>query len=282
MTPTDPESPYGEPIPDRVLDAPDEAWRARGSAPGYDDAPRERRHHAAQESRGLMSTGRWMWEGVKAISTAIVLFLVIRTFVVEAFKIPTGSMENTLLVGDFLLVNKAVYGAELPITGTRLPGIHVPRRHDVVVFLPPHDPAKNYVKRIVGMGGDTLEMRDKRLVVNGVPQPEPWARHIDLFTDPYDPRMRWQRDFLLDPPSNPRDYRPTRDNWGPIVVPAGKYFALGDNRDNSEDSRYWGFLEPRAIKGQPLFVYYSYAKDPLDPFSWLTDIRWARIGDLIR
>ena len=103
---------------------------------------RERQRTAAQ-SRGTMSRGRWIWEAIKAASTAIVLFLIIRTFVVEAFKIPTGSMENTLLVGDFLLVNKAVYGSEVPITGTRLPGYNVPERQDVVVFLPPHDPTKN-------------------------------------------------------------------------------------------------------------------------------------------
>ena len=236
----------------------------------------------AMESRGTMSRGRWMWEGVKAVSTAILLFLVIRTFVVEAFKIPTGSMENTLLVGDFLLVNKAVYGSEIPIAGARVPGFTEPARQDVVVFLPPHDPTKNYVKRIVGMPGDTLEMRHKVLFLNGEPVPEPYARHRDLFTDPSDARMRWQYAYVTDESIRRNQYRPTRDNWGPIAVPAGKYFALGDNRDNSEDSRYWGFLDASAIRGRPMFVYYSFNRDPLHPFSWLTDVRWNRIGEAIR
>jgi signal peptidase I len=282
MTPTDADPPHGDPHPEPLRPAPSE-WDEGLPSPGTSgDRYREERRRTEYESRGAMSTGRWMWEGVKAISTAIVLFLLIRTFLVEAFKIPTGSMENTLLVGDFLLVNKAVYGAEIPATHARLPGITAPHRNDVIVFLPPHDPTKNYVKRIVGVAGDTLQMRDKLLYLNGEPQREPWARNIDPFTDPSDPRMRWQGDFLVKPPRNPRDYRPTRDNWGPLVVPVGKYFALGDNRDNSEDSRYWGFLDEAAIKGRPIFVYYSYAKDPLDPFSWISAIRWARIGDIIR
>jgi signal peptidase I len=244
------------------------------------------RHRArvgvGDESRGSISTGRWMWEGIKAVSTAIVLFLLIRTFVVEAFKIPTGSMENTLLVGDFLLVNKAVYGAEIPIAQRRLPGFAVPKREDVVVFLPPHEPEKNYVKRIVGMPGDTLEMVDKVLFLNGLPLEEPYARHLDPFTDPADPRMLWQRDHLVLARLDRRRYRPTRDNWGPIVVPQQKFFALGDNRDNSEDSRYWGFLHETDVKGRPILVYYSFARDPLQPFSWLTDVRWTRIGEWIR
>lgn len=228
-----------------------------------------------------MSTGRWMWEGIKVISTAILLFLIIRTFVVEAFKIPTASMENTLLVGDFLLVNKAVYGAEVPGTAARLPGFDEPSRSDVVVFVPPHDPTKNYVKRIVGVPGDTLEMRDKTLFVNGRAQEEPYTRHVDSFSEPTDSRMLWQAEFLVDGKRDWRRYDPTRDRWGPIVVPQGKYFALGDNRDNSEDSRYWGFIDDSSIRGRPMFVYYSFVRNPLTPFSWITAVRWARIGDAI-
>lgn len=227
-----------------------------------------------------MATGRWMWEGIKAVSTAIVLFLLVRAFLVEAFKIPTGSMENTLMVGDFLLVNKAVYGAELPMIGGRLPGYTEPKRSDVVVFLPPHDPAKNYVKRIVGVPGDTLEMRGKVLYLNGEPQAEPYTRHVDRFSEPTDRRMLWQRDYLLDGIGVNR-YGPTRDSWGPLVVPDDKYFALGDNRDNSEDSRYWGFVDASSIRGRPMFVYYSFVRDPLQPFSWITDVRWSRIGEAI-
>ena len=143
------------------------------------------------------SFGRVAWEWTKSIAVAFVLFLVIRTFLVQAFKIPTGSMENTLLVGDFLLVNKAVYGSEIPITGTRLPGYNLPERQDVVVFLPPHDPTKNYVKRIVGLPGDTLEMRDRVLYVNGEPQEEPYVVHADI-GDEMHPWMDWQREYLPD------------------------------------------------------------------------------------
>ncbi|MEX2583837.1 MAG: signal peptidase I [Gemmatimonadota bacterium] len=241
-------------------------------------------HHPGprpDESRGSISTGRWLWEGIKAVSTAIVLFLLIRTFLVEAFKIPTGSMENTLMVGDFLLVNKAVYGAEVPGLHARLPGFAEPSRSDVVVFFPPHDPTRNYVKRLVGVPGDTLEMQDKVLYVNGDPQFEPYTRHVDRFSEPSDARMMWQRDYLVEGESGWRRYDPTRDSWGPIIVPQGKYFALGDNRDNSEDSRYWGFIDTSAIRGRPMFVYYSFIRNPLTPFSWLTDVRWSRIGDAI-
>ena len=235
----------------------------------------------SEMSRGSISTGRFIWEGLRAVSTAIVLFLLVRTFFVEAFKIPTGSMENTLLVGDFLLVNKAVYGAELPVLHAKLPGFSAPRRSDVVVFLPPHDPTKNYVKRLVGLPGDTLEMREKILFVNGQPQFEPYTRHVDYFSEPADVRMMWQREYLVAGKRNWREYGSTRDSWGPIVVPDGKYFALGDNRDNSEDSRYWGFLDAGSIRGRPMFVYYSFNRNPLQPFSWLTDVRWSRIGESI-
>lgn len=240
------------------------------------------RRKTLDAARGSMSTGRWMWEWTKAISTAILLFLAVRTFLVEAFKIPTGSMEGTLLVGDFLLVNKAVYGAEIPLTHRRLPAFNDPRRGDVVVFLPPHDPHKNYVKRIVGLPGDTLEMREKVLLRNGLPLDEPYVRHTDPLGDQQDQTMLWQLPFLVDSTLTYRTYQPSRDTWGPLVVPPGKLFALGDNRDRSEDSRYWGFLETQAVKGKPMFVYYSFKDDLLKQFDWLTGVRWQRIGEIIR
>jgi len=236
----------------------------------------------AEQTRGSITTGRWMWEWFKAISTALVLFFLIRAFLVEAFKIPTGSMENTLLIGDFLLVNKMVYGAEIPMTQQRLPSFARPGRGDVVVFFPPHEPTKNYVKRIVGEPADTLEMRDKVLYRNGDPVVELYARYVDPFSDPSDPRMEWQREFLPSGKRDWRSYHPTRDNWGPVVVPDGKFFTLGDNRDNSEDSRYWGFVSQESVRGRPLVVYYSFEPDVAQPFAWLTGIRWARLGDLIR
>lgn len=228
---------------------------------------------------GVISAGRWLWEWTKSILIALVLFLLIRTFLVEAFRIPTGSMENTLLVGDFLLVNKAVYGAQVPGTHVRLPSFDAPTRFDVVVFLPPHEPNKNYVKRLVGLPGDTLLMRDKVLFINGAEQVEPYVRHTDPHGDIFIPSMEWQLDHAAEGEAAPQ--RPTRDNWGPVVVPEGRYFVLGDNRDDSEDSRYWGFVDAATVKGRPFFIYYSFEPRALRSVPWLTEIRWQRIGGLI-
>jgi signal peptidase I len=227
--------------------------------------------------RGPLATA---WEWTKSIAVAFVLFLLVRTFIVEAFKIPTSSMENTLLVGDFLLVNKAVYGAEIPGTHLHLPALEAPQRGDVIVFIPPHDPTKNYVKRLVGVPGDTLQMKEKHLYVNGSLVKEPYVRYIDRTGDAVHPDMRWQSNHLLAGPA--RSYHPTRDNWGPIVVPDGDYFVLGDNRDNSEDSRYWGFVPRDAIRGRPWVVYYSFDPNADVPFPWLRSIRWDRLGERIR
>ena len=229
--------------------------------------------------RRRVSLARWTWDWIKSLVVAFALFLLIRTFAVEAFRIPTASMERTLLVGDFLLVNKAVYGAQVPGTAMRLPAFGEPDRGDVVVFAPPHDPNKNYVKRLVGLPGDTLSMRDKVLLLNGAPVPEPYAHHEDP-RDVHAPIMQWQLDHLADRAEGFR-YRPTRDNWGPLVVPQDRYFVLGDNRDDSEDSRYWGFVQEASLKGKPLFVYYSFNPRTLRHAPWLTEIRWARIGGAI-
>ena len=238
----------------------------RASDTGLQGRPRVTR--AGSVARGVVD---WL----RSVAIALVLFLVVRAWVVEAFKIPTGSMEGTLLVGDFLLVNKAIYGATLP-GGVRIPGYTEPAWGDVVVFHPPHEPEKNYVKRIVGMPRDTLEMRDKRLYRNGEAVEEPYVRYIDRRGDAVHPDMRWQSNHLI--ASTRRRYEPTRDNWGPIVVPSGRYFVLGDNRDNSEDSRYWGFVAREQIRGKPWRVYYSFEPVPDSPLAWLQSIRWTRLG----
>ena len=227
------------------------------------------------------STGRWLWEWAKSISVAIVLFLIIRTFAVEAFKIPTGSMEDTLLVGDFLLVNKAVYGAQVPFTDVHLPAFDDPERGDIVVFEYPLDRSKNYVKRVVGLPGDVLAMRDGELYVNGERQVETYVQHIQPGGDYHDPQFAWQRAYLA-PGVDPAGYHPTRDDWGPIVVPEDRYFVMGDNRDNSQDSRYWGFVARSLIKGSPLFIYYSFDRNKLRPLPWLTEVRWSRVGNVVR
>lgn len=231
---------------------------------------------ALRASPGVL---RMAWEWTRSVLIAVLLFLVVRTFVVEAFKIPTSSMEKTLLVGDFLLVNKAVYGAEIPGTGVRLPALDEPGRGDIVVFNPPHERGKNYVKRLMGMPGDTLEMRDKVLFVNGRPTHEPYARYIDHTGDAVHPGMRWQSSHLI---AGPSDYHPSRDSWGPIVVPDHRFFVLGDNRDNSEDSRYWGFVDREAIRGRPWVIYYSFDPGAEASLPWLSAVRWDRIGGAIR
>ena len=246
--------------------------------PGSGPVPSSDTQHAAAGTR--LSAVRWAWEWAKSVLIAFVLFIVIRTFIVEAFRIPTASMENTLLVGDFLLVNKAVYGAQVPGTAVHLPAIHAPRRGEVIVFVPPHEPEKNYVKRLIGIAGDTLAMQHKTLYRNGDEVQEPYAQFSDPDGDVWVPGMLWQRDHFAGD-TDPDEYQPTRDNWGPIVVPPGRYFVLGDNRDDSEDSRYWGFVDQAAVKGQPLFVYYSFEPRTLRDHAWLTEIRWGRIGGVI-
>lgn len=216
----------------------------------------------------------------RSLFVAFLLFLLIRSFGVEAFKIPTSSMENTLLVGDFLLVNKAVYGVRVPGTDVHLPAIAQPRRGDIVVFNPPHAPDRNYVKRLVGLPLDTLKMRDKRLYLNGAPVYEPYAQYVDQSGDAEHSDMRWQSNHLV--AESTQEYQPTRDNWGPIIVPGNRYFVLGDNRDNSEDSRYWGFVHKDAIRGRPWFVYYSFDPRRGERVPWLWEIRWERIGASVR
>jgi signal peptidase I len=225
-------------------------------------------------------TGEW----AKSFLIAIVVFLLVRAFLVEAFKIPSGSMESTLLVGDFLLVNKLVYGAEVPFTGKRLPALREPREGDVVVFQWPSDPSKNFVKRLVGVPGDTLAMQNGQLIRNGVAVREAYVRHTEPGVDPPPEaeQFRWQRDHLVRTAEASIGYHPSRNNWGPIVVPNGNYFMLGDNRDNSLDSRYWGFVPDSLIRGRPLLVYYSYQPDAGTRSAWLTQIRWHRLGARVR
>ncbi len=225
-------------------------------------------------ARGVV---RALFEWVKSVSLALCLFVLLRAFLVEAFKIPSGSMEGTLLAGDFLLVNKLVYGAEVPFIGKHLPAVRQPMDGDVIVFLWPLDPTKNFVKRLVGVPGDTLAMEGGVLIRNGVRQVEEYTRHVEPNYDPVGDDFDWQRDFLVPIARASRAYHPSRNNWGPIIVPPRNYFVLGDNRDNSLDSRYWGFVPDTLVRGTPLFVYYSYAPDTSSSVSWLTHVRWKRI-----
>jgi signal peptidase I len=230
--------------------------------------------------RSAMPWG-FLWDSAKSIPIALFLFFFVRAFFVEAFKIPSGSMEHTLLVGDFLLVNKLLYGAEVPFTHQRLPAVRGPERGEVVVFQYPEDPSKNFVKRLVGLPGDTVAMRDGVLFLNGDAQAEAYVSHSEPGMDRIAEDFRWQRNYLVRTAEARAGFYPSRNNWGPLVVPVRKYFVLGDNRDNSLDSRYWGFVPDSLLRGRPMFVYYSYAPDTADGLAWLTRIRWSRIGERI-
>ena len=248
-------------------------------------------------------SGGTLWENFKSIAGAVAIYLVIRTLLVEAFRIPSGSMIPSLLVGDWLFVNKLIYGPEIPFTEIRLPGYREPRRGDVAVFRSPdqidqpEDPNPTLVKRIVGMPGDTLYMRRGLLHVNGIPQRQGFAAASNPVGDPdeYSPLFEWQQRIALAKTRfGGAPARPTHDEWGPLLIPAGFYFMMGDNRYCSKDSRYWGIVPRGNMKGRPLIVYYSYRPGgPADPsgcsgdasdrpVSFITDIRWGRIGHVIR
>lgn len=225
---------------------------------------------------------RALWEWAKSMATALLLFFAVRSFLVEAFKIPSGSMEGTLLVGDFLLVNKLVYGAEVPFTGARLPAVSAPARGDVIVFEWPEDPTKDFVKRVVGLPGDTLGMVDGVLERNGQALREGYTSHTEPGSDPAGEEFAWQRRYLVRRARSDVAYHPSRNNWGPIVVPSRHLFVLGDNRDNSLDSRYWGFVPDSMVKGRPMMVYFSYVPDSAKTVPFLTNVRWQRLGTRVR
>jgi signal peptidase I len=225
------------------------------------------------------SIRRWIWDWTKSIAIGFAIFLVMRAFVLQTWVITSGSMEGTLLVGDLLILNKVAYGAPVPLTHKRLPGYTAPARGDVVVFRAQHD-TLDVIKRLIGMPGDTLAMKNGELYRNGVKQVEPYVRHTEPGTDGSHPWMQWQYRYLTSD-VDPSTYRPTRDNWGPIVVPENAFFLMGDNRDQSLDSRFWGFLDPARVKGKAAVIYYSYERDLVSPLP-LVHGRWGRIGDLIR
>ena len=239
---------------------------------------------------------RRAWENFKSIAGTIAIFLVIRAFFIEAYRIPSGSMIPTLLIGDWLFVNKLRYGPHVPFTKINLPGYAEPRRGDVVVFQSPYqpdeaeignDPTPTLVKRLVGMPGDTLFMRAGVLQINGIPQRQGYGADQNPKGDPNEvsPLYDWQKKYALAksrfgaPP-----VQPTHDDWGPLVVPEKHFFMMGDNRYNSKDSRYWGLVPRDNVRGRPLFVYYTYVpQDESDrAVSFVTDIRWRRIGHFIK
>jgi signal peptidase I len=231
-----------------------------------------------------------LWENFKSLLGVLAIFFFVRTFLIEAYRIPSGSMIPTLLVGDWLFVNKLVYGPHIPFTRTSLPGYAEPKRFDVVVFESPpqidqpEDPTPTLVKRLVGMPGDTIVMRNGVLSINGVPQQQSFVNNA-TGGDPNEasPLFDWQRSYALTQSRfGAAPAQPTHDNWGPLAIPPDHYFMMGDARYNSKDSRYWGLVPRANIRGRPLFVYYSWDPDSGKPLGPLTAIRWPRIGDWIR
>ncbi|RUM40847.1 MAG: signal peptidase I [Desulfocapsa sp.] len=201
-------------------------------------------------------------EYVEAIVIAVLLALFIRSFVVQAFKIPSGSMLSTLQIGDHLLVNKFIYGVKLPVTGTVIIPIKKPARGDIVVFKYPKDRSTDYIKRVVGVAGDTIEIKNKQVYINGQAVEN---SHIQ-FTDKN----------IMKASAGPRD------NMGPVKVPENSLFMMGDNRDNSYDSRFWGFVPLKDVLGKAFILYWSWdLQKPLLSVDRFTSIRWSRIGDIV-
>jgi signal peptidase I len=234
--------------------------------------------------------GDSLWDNFKQVLLAVVLAVIIKTSIVEAYKIPSQSMEDTLLVGDFLLANKFVYGARLPFVNWRLPAVSEPQQGDVVIFIYPRDGVTKYIKRCVAVGGDTVEVKNKIVYVNGVVMPLPkHAKYIDTTANGQ----------LVIQPRKPGGMD-SRDNFGPFVVPRNCYFMMGDNRDNSWDSRFWGVVPNDLVLGKAMLIHWSWNDDIYkspdvavsDPLSvprmfiyngahFFQKVRWGRLFTII-
>jgi signal peptidase I len=198
--------------------------------------------------------GKKVKEYAEAIIIAILIALFIRTFVVQAFKIPSGSMKPTLQIGDHILVNKFIYGVKVPFVRSTLIPISEPKRGDIIVFIYPQDRTKDFIKRVIAIGGDKVEIRNKEIYVNDV-----------LAEDTHG--------VYVDPVIMPGAMQP-RDNMGPVEVPKGSVFVMGDNRDQSYDSRFWGFVDLKDVMGEAFMIYWSWNGDE-------GSVRWNRIGDIL-
>jgi len=194
-------------------------------------------------------------ENIEAILVAIVIALFIRTFVVQAFKIPSGSMKQTLQIGDHILVNKFIYGVKVPYLHETIIPLKKPRRGDIIVFKYPVDPHKDFIKRVIGIPGDEIEIRDKKLYVN-------------------QKRVNHDYGVYTDSRILSANVRP-RDNFGPVTVPQHSLFVMGDNRDESFDSRFWGFVDYKALNGKAFIIYWSWDKENFG-------VRWDRLGQILK
>jgi signal peptidase I len=194
-------------------------------------------------------------EYIEAIILAILIAFFIRTFVIQAYKIPSGSMKPTLLIGDHILVSKFNYGIKLPFIRSTLIPTGTPQRGDIVVFIYPEDRSKDFIKRLIGLPGDTIEIRDKKILLNGRPYSDTHGVYVDNLIIP----------GAVQP----------RDNFGPVTVPEGSLFVMGDNRDESYDSRFWGFVNMKDVLGKALIIYWSWNQEE-------HGVRWQRLGSILR
>lgn len=238
----------------------------RGRGPGAAE-PRTR---SSQVRKG-QSIKRWTKWGFAVLG----LVLILRTFVMQGLVIRSDSMNPTLLAGDVILVDRAAIGANLPLLG-RIPGYSGPHRFDIVIFELPGGRGTVFAKRLIGMPGDTIVMRDNILYINGDRVEERYVMYTDV-EDGIGSSMSWQIPYLTAAVS-PATYYPTLVTWGPLVIPARRYFVLGDRRDESLDSRTWGFVEARQIKGRVAFIYFSYDYDSEKRLPFVSSIRWERVG----
>ncbi len=224
--------------------------------------------------------GQWAWGWVKSIAIAFVIWFFLQAFLLKSFMIISDSLEPTLHVGDALFINKALYGARVPFTNMRTPAIREPRQGELVVFEGIEEPVLTIVKRLIGVAGDTVEMRHDSLFRNGEYVPEPYVRHVNPAVGmDHAQRLRsrsWQLPHLVDTVDK-ENYLPDLRDWGPMIVPGGHVFGMGDNRDASYDGRHWGFLPRENLLGHPMFIYYSYDPDHWRPFPFLSAIRWRRL-----
>ena len=214
----------------------------------------EKEIHEKQKSR--------LRENIEAILVAVLLALFIRTFIVQAFKIPSGSMKQTLQVGDHILVNKFIYGVKLPVLQKTIIPLKNPRRGDIIVFKYPVEPEKDFIKRVVGVPGDVVEGQNKQIFINHQPLVEPYA----IQTDPH---------------IYPKGMQ-IRDNFGPITVPENALFVMGDNRDQSADSRFWGFVDMKKVRGKAFMIYWSWDKDGYGGIPIISRVRWDRLFQILK
>ena len=248
--------------------------------------------HEQSTSRRSRFRRTLAWERIRPILIAVIfVFGFMRPFVVEPFQIPSSSMEDTLLVGDRILVCKFIYGVGIPGTDIKLFDVHEPARGDVFVFVPLHEQSRHFIKRVVAVGGDTVETKGGALYVNGAAVKDSAYTKRD-YSSRYDfppfrtPHLLPDNDAFADYKLAPRQFRAKFPDGNPFTVPEGHVFAMGDNRNRSSDSRTWGTVPVSQIKGQAFMIFWSYdmlnPKKPWEIWKIIADIRFSRIGRLIR